>query len=161
MVLLDPAFVLCEIAQASIFAPFHPWLDAKKALCETHARKGFPEITHISQHFLLHPYLSICCELHFLPVIKCRSGFSAFRREEKSEEKHIFAWISATTFWNREEMYISLFAGSTCALTESILRRRGLKTGLLTSPHLVNVNERIRINGKPINQVISINRLLN
>ena len=28
--------------------------------------------------------------------------------------------------------------GSTCAFTESILRQRGLKTGLFTSPHLLS-----------------------
>lgn len=41
--------------------------------------------------------------------------------------------------------------GSTCAFTESILRRGyGLRTGLFTSPHLVYPNERIRINGVPL-----------
>ncbi|KAF9199975.1 Folylpolyglutamate synthetase, partial [Haplosporangium sp. Z 27] len=46
--------------------------------------------------------------------------------------------------------------GSTCALTESILRNyegnKKLKTGLYTSPHLMEVRERIRINGAPISQ---------
>ena len=37
--------------------------------------------------------------------------------------------------------------GSTCAMVESILRQCGYKTGLFTSPHLVDVRERIRING--------------
>uniref|UniRef100_M0R401 Folylpolyglutamate synthase n=1 Tax=Rattus norvegicus TaxID=10116 RepID=M0R401_RAT len=40
--------------------------------------------------------------------------------------------------------------GSTCAFTERILRNYGLKTGFFSSPHLVQVRERIRINGKPI-----------
>lgn len=40
--------------------------------------------------------------------------------------------------------------GSTCAMVESILRQRGLKTGLYTSPHLLSVTERIRIDGRPI-----------
>ena len=40
--------------------------------------------------------------------------------------------------------------GSTCALIESVLREKGLKTGLYTSPHLVDFNERIRVNGVPI-----------
>ncbi|XP_067144458.1 folylpolyglutamate synthase, mitochondrial-like isoform X2 [Centruroides vittatus] len=40
--------------------------------------------------------------------------------------------------------------GSTCAFTESVLRRRGVKTGFYSSPHLVAVRERIRINGKPL-----------
>lgn len=42
--------------------------------------------------------------------------------------------------------------GSTCALTESILRRLNVKTGFYSSPHLVSVTERIRINGQPISK---------
>ncbi len=40
--------------------------------------------------------------------------------------------------------------GSTAATLSSILRASGLKTGLYTSPHLVRINERIRINGEEI-----------
>lgn len=40
--------------------------------------------------------------------------------------------------------------GSVCALIETALRRCGLKTGLFTSPHLVDINERICINGQMI-----------
>jgi len=40
--------------------------------------------------------------------------------------------------------------GSTAATLASILRASGLKTGLYTSPHLVRINERIRINGREI-----------
>ena len=40
--------------------------------------------------------------------------------------------------------------GSTAATLASILRASGLKTGLYTSPHLVRINERIRINGTEI-----------
>jgi dihydrofolate synthase / folylpolyglutamate synthase len=40
--------------------------------------------------------------------------------------------------------------GSTAATLASILRASGLKTGLYTSPHLVRINERIRINGNEI-----------
>ncbi|MCU1515086.1 MAG: folylpolyglutamate synthase [Microbacteriaceae bacterium] len=39
---------------------------------------------------------------------------------------------------------------STSRITESILRSYGLRTGLLTSPHLVRINERIMIDGEPI-----------
>lgn len=48
--------------------------------------------------------------------------------------------------------------GSTCAFAASILQRyqiaRGIpkKIGLFTSPHLIAVRERIRINGKPITE---------
>jgi dihydrofolate synthase / folylpolyglutamate synthase len=40
--------------------------------------------------------------------------------------------------------------GSTAATLASILHASGLKTGLYTSPHLVRMNERIRINGVEI-----------
>ncbi|KAK2535454.1 Fpgs [Columba guinea] len=42
--------------------------------------------------------------------------------------------------------------GSACAFTECILRCYGLKTGFYSSPHLVQVRERIRINGQPISK---------
>jgi dihydrofolate synthase / folylpolyglutamate synthase len=40
--------------------------------------------------------------------------------------------------------------GSTAATLASILRASGLRTGLYTSPHLVRINERIRIGGESI-----------
>lgn len=42
--------------------------------------------------------------------------------------------------------------GSTCAFIESICLQAGIKTGLNTSPHLVSITERIRINGVEIPQ---------
>jgi len=40
--------------------------------------------------------------------------------------------------------------GSTAAMLEAIFRKAGYKTGLYTSPHLVKVNERFRVNGREI-----------
>ena len=40
--------------------------------------------------------------------------------------------------------------GSTCAMIESGLRAAGLRTGLFTSPHLLEPTERIRIDGIPV-----------
>jgi dihydrofolate synthase / folylpolyglutamate synthase len=40
--------------------------------------------------------------------------------------------------------------GSTAATLASILKASGLKTGLYTSPHLMRINERIRVNGEEI-----------
>jgi dihydrofolate synthase/folylpolyglutamate synthase len=40
--------------------------------------------------------------------------------------------------------------GSTAAMLANILRHAGYRTGLYTSPHLVKVNERIRVNGGEI-----------
>jgi dihydrofolate synthase / folylpolyglutamate synthase len=41
--------------------------------------------------------------------------------------------------------------GSTAASLASILAASGLRTGMYTSPHLIRINERIRINGETIN----------
>lgn len=40
--------------------------------------------------------------------------------------------------------------GSTCAMLEAILRAEGYRVGLYTSPHLLHYNERVRINGVPV-----------
>lgn len=41
--------------------------------------------------------------------------------------------------------------GSVCALCDAVLRAQGdLRIGLYTSPHLVHFNERIRIDGRPV-----------
>jgi dihydrofolate synthase/folylpolyglutamate synthase len=40
--------------------------------------------------------------------------------------------------------------GSTCAILDSALREAGLRVGLYTSPHLVDVRERIKVNGVSI-----------
>ncbi|XP_058748154.1 folylpolyglutamate synthase-like [Vicia villosa] len=42
--------------------------------------------------------------------------------------------------------------GSTCTFTESILRNCGFRTGLFTSPHLIDIRERFRLNGIEISQ---------
>jgi dihydrofolate synthase/folylpolyglutamate synthase len=39
--------------------------------------------------------------------------------------------------------------GSTCAMLESILLAAGYRVGCYTSPHLMQFNERARINGEP------------
>ena len=49
--------------------------------------------------------------------------------------------------------------GSTSYYLSGILEAHGLKTGLYTSPHLVNLRERIRINDTPIDDE-SLNRLI-
>jgi dihydrofolate synthase/folylpolyglutamate synthase len=40
--------------------------------------------------------------------------------------------------------------GSTAAMLEAVLRAHGLRTGLFTSPHLVRVEERMRLSGAPV-----------
>jgi dihydrofolate synthase/folylpolyglutamate synthase len=43
--------------------------------------------------------------------------------------------------------------GSVCALVERVLREAGYRTGLFTSPHLVDFRERIRVNGRWVDEV--------
>ena len=40
--------------------------------------------------------------------------------------------------------------GSTAAILNSVLMAHGYRVGLYTSPHLTDINERIRVNGRPI-----------
>ena len=47
--------------------------------------------------------------------------------------------------------------GSTASIIAKILQSVGQKVGLYTSPHLINFNERIRVNGVPINDSDIIN----
>lgn len=42
--------------------------------------------------------------------------------------------------------------GSTCAFLDSICRSANIKTGLYTSPHLISITERIKINGEEISE---------
>jgi dihydrofolate synthase / folylpolyglutamate synthase len=42
--------------------------------------------------------------------------------------------------------------GSTAVMLDTICRAAGLRTGLFTSPHLINITERIRIEGREISQ---------
>src|SRR5258708_4621154 len=42
--------------------------------------------------------------------------------------------------------------GSVCAFLNSICLEAGLKTGLYTSPHLISITERIKINGRDISE---------
>ena len=50
--------------------------------------------------------------------------------------------------------------GSTASIASKILQTSGYKVGLYTSPHLINFNERIRIDGKPIsnNEIINFTK---
>lgn len=59
---------------------------------------------------------------------------------------------------NPEKQYISILItgtngkGSTAAFIENILRKAGFKTGLFTSPHLIDIRERICIAGESIGE---------
>ncbi|KMJ60317.1 hypothetical protein AB685_05755 [Bacillus sp. LL01] len=49
--------------------------------------------------------------------------------------------------------------GSTSRMIAAILRQKGYKVGLYTSPHLVDYNERIRVNGKAISDEAFLSHL--
>ena len=59
-------------------------------------------------------------------------------------------------FDNPQDGYVSIHVagtngkGSVCAFIESALRHSGMKTGLFTSPHIVDFEERFIINGRPV-----------
>ncbi|MBI2930045.1 MAG: bifunctional folylpolyglutamate synthase/dihydrofolate synthase [Planctomycetes bacterium] len=42
--------------------------------------------------------------------------------------------------------------GSTAIMTDTLLRAHGLRTGLYTSPHLVDLLERIQVDGRPVSR---------
>jgi dihydrofolate synthase/folylpolyglutamate synthase len=44
--------------------------------------------------------------------------------------------------------------GSVCAMVESVLRAGGYHTGFFSSPHLVSVRERFRVDGRPIASMV-------
>ena len=49
--------------------------------------------------------------------------------------------------------------GSTAAITAALLQAGGYRTGLFTSPHLVSPNERIRINGRMVDDMTIIRKV--
>ncbi len=51
--------------------------------------------------------------------------------------------------------------GSVITLLESLLVNLGLRTGCYTSPHLINFNERIRINANPVNDTYILHSFTN
>ena len=86
--------------------------------------------------------------------VKLDSLFSLQRNGIKLGLKHT---VKLLKFLGNPERELTLIhvagtngKGSTCAHLQSILRGHGYKVGLYTSPHLLKFNERIRINGSPI-----------
>ena len=79
---------------------------------------------------------------------------------ELSSMRTIHIAVSLGSIWSEFENLVNGLLvtqgtkgkGSTSSFTERILRQAGLRTGLYTSPHLIDVRERIRINGRILNQ---------
>lgn len=61
-----------------------------------------------------------------------------------------------SSFWDTASILLTGTngKGSVAALVDRFLRAHGLRTGLYTSPHLVDFEERIRIDGKPVTEVV-------
>ena len=82
---------------------------------------------------------------------------SYFARQTEIEDEH---FCKTLTYLNRAGVDVNGLRvvhvagtkgkGSTCSFVESILRHHGLKTGLFTSPHLIDVRERVRVSGVPV-----------
>src|SRR5437868_6137396 len=76
------------------------------------------------------------------------------RRGEKFDLAHMRALAAAMGHPERRFAAVLIAGtngkGSTAATLASIARAAGHRTGLYTSPHLVEVNERIRIDGELI-----------
>ena len=87
--------------------------------------------------------------------------------EETLEFIHNYTWKGCTPGLDRIKELLSFMGnpqdelkyvhvagtngkGSTCSMLASILEKAGYKTGLFTSPHIYEFNERIKINGENI-----------
>lgn len=76
---------------------------------------------------------------------------------KRSNFKSILHYRSGITLEQLDRLSVIHVAGTkgkgtTCAFMEAILRQYGFSTGFFSSPHLVSVRERIRLNGEPISQ---------
>jgi len=49
--------------------------------------------------------------------------------------------------------------GSTAAMLDAVVRTHGLSAGLFTSPHLVRVEERVRLNGVPVDEPVLLSAI--
>ncbi|XP_038904563.1 folylpolyglutamate synthase isoform X1 [Benincasa hispida] len=81
---------------------------------------------------------------------------SAIRNEEKLERMRKYVEILDIEECVKKLKIIHVAGtkgkGSTCTFCEAILRECGLQTGLFTSPHLIDVRERFRVNGLEISE---------
>jgi dihydrofolate synthase/folylpolyglutamate synthase len=88
------------------------------------------------------------------------SQLPMFHREGKTAYKANLDNISKLTFelGDPQNKFKSIHVagtngkGSVCHMLASVLQEAGFKTGLFTSPHLIDFRERIRINGKMISE---------
>lgn len=90
-----------------------------------------------------------------LPVFQ-RVGGAAFRKDLKNTEQLCdFLGLPQHRF---KSVHVAGTngKGSSSHMLASVLQEAGYKTGLYTSPHLVDFSERIKINGAPVRQAFAI-----
>jgi folylpolyglutamate synthase/dihydrofolate synthase len=79
---------------------------------------------------------------------------SSLQSRQQQNLSHVLEWARALNIDPDATFSLHVAGtkgkGSVCAYTEKVLRSAGLKTGLFTSPHLMSVRERFRINGAAI-----------
>jgi dihydrofolate synthase/folylpolyglutamate synthase len=69
-----------------------------------------------------------------------------------STEKLLAALGNPETHFTKIQIAGTNGKGSTCAFLDAICRSAQVKTGLFTSPHLISITERIKIDGKEISE---------
>ncbi|CAI9715657.1 folylpolyglutamate synthase, mitochondrial-like isoform X1 [Octopus vulgaris] len=98
-----------------------------------------------------------CSKLHSLrSAMAVREKATKHAYHEVTETKKQFLCLGMT-MEKLDQLSVVHIAGtkgkgSTCAYTESILRNCGYKTGMFCSPHLVDLRERIQINGRHLSE---------
>ena len=77
-----------------------------------------------------------------------------FRKEGSIEQTRKFYEFLGKPGWNGTIIHVAGTngKGSTCAYMNSVLTEAGYKVGMFTSPHLVSVRERMRINNSLISE---------
>ncbi|XP_039479135.1 putative folylpolyglutamate synthase [Drosophila santomea] len=108
-------------------------------------------------------YLDAIKQLNSYQVLEPTSGRATTKSSRKEQDPVIeqtLECLEKSGFTKKDLMAIPVIQvagskgrGSTCAIVESILRCHGVKTGVLSSPHLFLTSERIRIDGEPLSDV--------
>lgn len=89
-----------------------------------------------TRHYRLHDWLDHMERLHARPIDMGLDRVLLVKHALADRQKKPVITVGGTNG-----------KGSTCAMLERILLSAGYRVGLYTSPHLLNYNERVRING--------------